>query len=597
MNASRLRPRPPLSAFARPARWRAAVGLVLALTILPVGRAIAAPLFAADFVSTAASGSALNDAGDVTGTSYPDPGCGPWCLPTLETVVWRGGTRIVLPSLPGYSGITVRGINNAGWIVGYAGLNGTTTRAVVWKPSGSTYQVFDLGLLPGTTTADAVGIDESGRVIGQCTTLFFPPTPATFVWTEAGGMVNVSTLGFPADRPLAISPGGTVTTASAWYNLGVPGVVTQIAPAPNGYMNGTYPTAINDAGDQARFLVSTSSQNLVYLFRYHHEGVWQQVSTTGTGNLTPYGVGSINAAGDLTATVAGSAVIAFGPDGLTQSLGGLLSPAYAGSTVTVGGPLNAAGQILAQVMIGRSPRLMKLTPASACTANCIRISSMLVSSRFVQDRRFPGECFQGGKMYNQARADLTVTSEAGTPLSGVTVTGHILDDYWTDKKVTGITNAQGKVVFTYKGQCGVGALAFLADGATLSPRTLDRTVGVLTGYSIPKAVPDGPSATASGDGFEALDSPGLEVLALGAGVPGRAALRYTLPRDCHATVRVYRGDGAEVATLVDRDDTAGSHTVSWSGVPRGASRVVPGVYWARVEACGMVESARLLVYR
>jgi hypothetical protein len=48
-------------------------------------------------VSTAATGVAMNAAGDVAGSSYPDPGCGPFCLPPLETVVWRAGQRIVLP--------------------------------------------------------------------------------------------------------------------------------------------------------------------------------------------------------------------------------------------------------------------------------------------------------------------------------------------------------------------------------------------------------------------------------------------------------------------------------------------------------------------
>jgi hypothetical protein len=56
-----------------------------------------APMYVADFVSTAAFGVAMNDAGDVTGTSYRDTGCGPFCLPPLDTVVWRGGARIVLP--------------------------------------------------------------------------------------------------------------------------------------------------------------------------------------------------------------------------------------------------------------------------------------------------------------------------------------------------------------------------------------------------------------------------------------------------------------------------------------------------------------------
>src|SRR5262245_38532233 len=63
--------------------------------------------YVADIVAPAAFGVAMNAGGDVTGTSYQDTGCGSTCLPPLDTVVWRGGRRIVLPSVPGLSGITV----------------------------------------------------------------------------------------------------------------------------------------------------------------------------------------------------------------------------------------------------------------------------------------------------------------------------------------------------------------------------------------------------------------------------------------------------------------------------------------------------------
>jgi hypothetical protein len=91
---------------------RSSLWLVLALA-LPArgvasdpregGPAGLAAVYAADFVATAANGIAMNDAGDVVGTSYQDIGCGPFCLPPQDVVVWRGGTRIVLPKVPGLS--------------------------------------------------------------------------------------------------------------------------------------------------------------------------------------------------------------------------------------------------------------------------------------------------------------------------------------------------------------------------------------------------------------------------------------------------------------------------------------------------------------
>jgi probable HAF family extracellular repeat protein len=449
----------------------------------PAGFEDVQDIYAADFVATAAWGVAMNDAGDVAGTSYPDPGCGPFCLPPLETVVWRGGVRIVLPLLPGFNEVHARAMNNQGWVVGFAGFPYTLTRAVLWKPSGGTYQVIDLGVLPGTTKSEAIGIDDLGRVVGWSTTNNFPPTGAPFVWTEAGGMKDLSAQGFPDEIPLAISPGGTVATASAWYRLGDPLSVTFLPAPPQSFMIGTYPTAINDDGDQARFLVNTGPENLVYLFRFHHEGTWQMVSGP-TGGSGMYGVGSINADLDISATVLGTAVIAPGPDGVAGPLQDRLSPAYGGAIVS-GGPMNASGQILSRVMIGNSPRLMRLTPAVACETGCTIVSAILMRGKFIEDPADPGSCTPDGEAHNVVRAAVIVKDENGAPLQGVVVRGRFLDDYWTNKPVTGTTNALGRVTFGNNGPCGVGAVAFLVDSAQLPPRVFDRTTGIVTKFVIP----------------------------------------------------------------------------------------------------------------
>lgn len=74
-------------------------------------------LYGVEFIATASNGVEMNDAGDVIGTSQPDLGCGSTCLPPTETVAWVGGERIVLPPLPGFSGITVTGINSQNWMI------------------------------------------------------------------------------------------------------------------------------------------------------------------------------------------------------------------------------------------------------------------------------------------------------------------------------------------------------------------------------------------------------------------------------------------------------------------------------------------------
>ncbi len=448
-------------------------------TPLAVSSAPPPTAYVIDFVSTAASGYAMNDAGDVIGTSYIDTGCGPWCLPPQDTVVWRGGQRIVLPSIPGLTGIYVVDINNQGWIAGFAGFPGTTTHAVVWKPVADTYQGIDLGTLPGDTISEAIGIDNLGRVIGWSTS-------APFMWTEAGGMVNLLAQGYPYERPIAMSPGGTVATPNYWYVLGNPGSVVAMPASPPGFISGSALAVINDAGDQARFLITTGSQNLAYPFRFQHTGTWQQISNTGSGHLSPYGPGSINDAGDITATILGAGVIAYGPNGLAQSLNAFLSPAYTDSTVIIGGTMNSSGQILARVMIGRSQRVVRLTPAAACITNCIQVKSLQLTATFVQDPQDPGHCTPGGNAYNKARVKLTLTNESGVLLRNVEIRGRFLDDYWTNAVVSGKTNSRGIVSFTYQGPCGVGAIAFLVDNAARNGLVFDRTTGVVSGWAIPQ---------------------------------------------------------------------------------------------------------------
>ncbi|MDP3939839.1 MAG: hypothetical protein Q8R92_17105 [Deltaproteobacteria bacterium] len=441
--------------------------------------------YVADFVSTTATGVAMNDAGDVAGTSYTDTGCGPYCLPPRDTVVWRGGERIVLPSVPGLPGIYVRGINAQGWVAGIAGFPGTTTHAVVWKPNGAGYDAIDLGTLSGTTSSDAAGIDDQGRVVGWSSTGGAIPTAAApFMWSEATGIVDLSAEGFPDEPPIAISPGGAVATPGTWYRLGDPASVVPMPASPPGFFSAsTYPTAINDTGDQARFLVSTSTQNLAYLFRFHHDGTWQLLSGIPTGHLATFGVGSITDMGDVTATVGGSAMIAYGPDGLAQSLAALMSPAYQGAGATYGGPMNGAGQILTQVFVGRSPRLVRLTPGEACTTGCIRVNNLQMWGRFISDRKNPRSCTPDAK--NRVTVRLELVDEAGQPLRRVRVNGRFLDDYWMDAPVSGMTNRRGVVWFKNEGLACVGAVAFLVNDATQGSRVLDRTTGVVTGYVIP----------------------------------------------------------------------------------------------------------------
>lgn len=455
-----------------------------------VAASLPPPMYALDFVGTASSGADLNDAGDVVGKSYTDPGCGPFCLPPEEIVVWKGGNRIVLPGVPGSgSYLYPMYINNHGMIGGVVGYPGVATRAAVWLPDGTGYAAQDLGVFPGTSSVDVAGLDDQGRLVGWATLGGAIPSIALpFMWSQATGMVDLKVAGYPNERPSAMSRGGKVVTWGSWYQLGNPASAVPLPPLPQGFVGaGSNGSAINDHGDQAHFLVSISTQNLVYPFRLSVGGNWQQISSAGTGRMSRARMGSINAAQDVTFTVLSTGMIAPGPSAVGEALSPRISPAYPEASVGDAGPMNAAGQILAQVMVGRSQRLVKLTPVTACTTDCLVASALTMTGKFVQDPALPGSCVQGGKMYNLASAAVTITSESGAPLANVQVSGRFLDDYWTNHVVTGTTNASGVVSWNYKGLCGVGAVAFLVDNASLGTRSFDRTRGRLANYVIPTA--------------------------------------------------------------------------------------------------------------
>ncbi len=464
-------------------RW-----LALATTLLLPAAADAAAepaAYSVEFVSTVATGHAMNDDGMVAGVRYNVPaGCGSNCAGVPEAVVWSGDTVTPLPLLSGYSTVTPVSINASGWVAGYAGdPTSTGARALVWKPTGTSYTAINLGVLPGTTSSWAVGIDDLGRAVGWSTTGgAFPTKTAPFVWSEAGGMVNLAAQGFPNDFPLAISPGGTVATPGHWYRLDEPSSVTPLAPPPPGFSGpGSYPTAINDAGDQVRFQISTGTGRLPYLFRYDHAGAWQQIWGLPAGQLAPFGVGAINAAGDITATVGGVAVIAYGPDGLGKPLAAKLSPAYGGG-VTAGGPINGSGQVLAQVMVGLSGHLVRLVAAEPCAAGCVRVASIQMTGRMFGFPR--GYCTP--KAFNRVTATLTVTDEAGNPLSLAMVHGRFLDEYYLDEPISGMTGRNGTVKFVHLGPACVGATTILVDDVTKTGRRLDFTVGELSDFVIPQ---------------------------------------------------------------------------------------------------------------
>ena len=98
----------------------------------------------------------INDSGQVVGS---------WLNPNtnnLLAVVYNGGQRQSLGTLPGALLSSGTAINNSGQVVGYSDVNGNA-RAFLY--SGG--QMQDLGILPGYVYSDALAINNSGQVVGN----------------------------------------------------------------------------------------------------------------------------------------------------------------------------------------------------------------------------------------------------------------------------------------------------------------------------------------------------------------------------------------------------------------------------------------------
>jgi hypothetical protein len=367
-------------------------------------------------------------------------------------------------------------------VVGTASDFATQSHAVVWRLVGDSYQLDDLGSLPGYTQASAAGIDAHGRVIGHAAG---PQGFRPFVWTQASGMADLAAQGFPGDRPQSISASGWVVIADHRQSLDDAACVHPLPAAPPGFRPPFgLMLKINDRRELAGFLMTTSGENLSYLHRYRPAtGQWQMLSASPNGHLSRWGIGSLSRDATVSATVTGVGVIADGPDGVAQALGERLSPAYAGVSVSGGGPRNERGVIAALAIVGRSQRLVRLLPLAPCSGDCLHVDRLQMVGKFVPDPDAPDSCTPRAR--NKVRSTVTVTDAAGVPRAGVKVRGRYLDDYDLNEPVSGTTAADGRVTLRHEGPACVGAVAFIVEALKAPGAQFDRGIGHLTDFVIP----------------------------------------------------------------------------------------------------------------
>lgn len=76
-------------------------------------------------------------------------------------------------------------------------------------------------------------------------------------------------------------------------------------------------------------------------------------------------------------------------------------------------------------------------------------------------------------------------------------------------------------------------------------------------------------------------------------------ISYQLPANAKISVKIYNTLGQEIATLVNKRESAGKHTIQWNGKDRYGKAVTSGVYLYRIEAVsekGRFTETKKMVY-
>ncbi len=99
---------------------------------------------------------------------------------------------------------------------------------------------------------------------------------------------------------------------------------------------------------------------------------------------------------------------------------------------------------------------------------------------------------------------------------------------------------------------------------------------------------------------EILSTPRLP-LTLSQNVPNpfnpSTTIRYYLPERCRVKVEIYDAAGRTIATLADRDQPAGHHTLMWNGRDSLGKPAASGIYFCRLQAGKEMRSRKLVLLR
>ncbi len=241
-----------------------------------------------------------------------------------------GGAWTTLPLPAGATGAFPTDLNDSGVIVGVANM-ATGRRAIRWTPNGAGYVIDVIPLLPGELANYATGVNILGQVVGARAGILGTPFGFGWLYTDAGGLVDLNASYGWFATPNDINDHGVILSGTQTFDLATATVTDVGLSGPANY-NAVGGVAINNAGQiLGNATLRSSSLNIASVFLYTPGSGWEFISGT-----SKYTVGTdINNLGDLGWGELGAGIYF---DGLGQyALGSLLDPATAAAGWTITG--------------------------------------------------------------------------------------------------------------------------------------------------------------------------------------------------------------------------------------------------------------------
>jgi probable HAF family extracellular repeat protein len=272
-----------------------------------------------------------------------------------------GGPWQPLPVPANASGAFPTDINDVEVIVGVADMTGGR-RAIRWIPSEAGYAVEVLPLLPGELASYATGINNLGQVVGARAGILGTPYGFGWLYTDAGGLVDLNASYGWFATPEDINDAGVILSGTQTFDLATQALTDVSLNGPSNY-NAIGGIDINNYGEiVGSASLRSVSLNIVSVFRYLPGTGWAFIS--GSSKYTV--ANDINNNGDLCWGEQGAGIYFEGQG--AYALGSLLDPeaAAAGWVITGNGCMVNDHRVVATLarnnVTGQSGAVL-LTPA------------------------------------------------------------------------------------------------------------------------------------------------------------------------------------------------------------------------------------------